>query len=178
MTRNAKIKKPETEFSIVPVERIQNKIYLLRNEKVMLDLDLAELYGVPTKRMKQAIKRNIERFPEDFMFELTKEEFENLRSQIVTSSWGGLRYAPLAFTEQGVAMLSSVLRSERAIKVNIAIMRAFAAFRKLLLGLDSLAGKVAEIEKKQDKLTITVFKIIKQLEAPPEEKKKKIGFKE
>ena len=104
---------------IVPVERIASKIYMIRQVKVMLDRDLAELYGVETKVLKQAVKRNMKRFPSDFMFELSKEEFTNLRSQIVTSSWGGARYLPMAFTEQGVAMLSSVLRSRRAIQVNI-----------------------------------------------------------
>ena len=105
--------------ALVPTERITSKIYLIRGMKVMLDRDLAELYDVETKVLKQAIRRNIGRFPEEFMFELSKEEFKNLRSQIVTSSWGGLRYLPMVFSEQGVAMLSSVLRSERAIQVNI-----------------------------------------------------------
>ncbi len=105
--------------TLVPVEQIANKIYLIRKKKVMLDRDLAELYGVETKVLKQAVRRNIERFPEDFMFELIKSEFNNLRSQIVISSWGGSRYSPMAFTEQGVAMLSSVLRSDRAVQVNI-----------------------------------------------------------
>jgi hypothetical protein len=100
-------------------ERITSKIYLIRGQKVMIDQDLAELYGVETKALKQAVRRNITRFPDDFMFELTKDEFEILRSQIVTSSWGGTRYRPMAFTEQGVAMLSSVLNSDRAIQVNI-----------------------------------------------------------
>ena len=106
---------------IVPVERIASKIYMIRQVKVMLDRDLAELYGVETKVLKQAVKRNMKRFPSDFMFELSKEEFTNLRSQIVTSSWGGSRYTPMAFTEQGVAMLSSVLNNDRAIAVNIQI---------------------------------------------------------
>ncbi|MBA4407188.1 DNA-binding protein, partial [bacterium] len=115
--------------SLIPIERITSKIFLLRGEKVLIDHDLAELYGVETKKLKQAVKRNSERFPSDFMFQLTTDEFKNLRSQIVTSSlpgqragWGGRRYLPLAFTEQGVAMLSSVLNSERAVHVNIAIM--------------------------------------------------------
>jgi len=103
---------------IVPIENIANRIYLVRGIRVMLDRDLAELYGVETKALKQAVRRNTERFPEDFMFELTRQEFNNLRSQIVTSSWGGSRYLPMAFTEQGIAMLSSVLRSDRAIQVN------------------------------------------------------------
>lgn len=109
---------------------IQNKIYEIRGCRVMLDFDLSELYQVPTKALKQAVKRNIQRFPDDFMFELTTEEWQNLRSQFVTSSWGGTRYYPFAFTEQGVAMLSSVLRSEVAIEVNISIMRAFVKIRE------------------------------------------------
>ena len=110
--------------SIVPDEIVITKIHLIRDQKVMLDYDLAELYGVETRVLKQAVKRNINRFPEDFMFELTKEEHENLRSQIVTSSWGGTRYTPMAFTEQGVAQLSSVLNSGRAIQVNILISKS------------------------------------------------------
>jgi len=105
--------------TLVPIERIASKIYLIRNVKIMLDRDLAELYGVETKRLKEQVRRNIERFPEDFMFGLTKEELKNLRSQFATSSWGGARYSPMAFTEHGVLMLSSVLKSERAVQVNI-----------------------------------------------------------
>ena len=112
---------------------IQNKIYSIRNQKVMLDFDLAALYGVQTKVLNQAVKRNIARFPVDFMFQLDTEEFDNLRSQFVTSSWGGTRYLPFAFTEQGVAMLASVLKSETAIQVNIGIVRAFVAIRNLML---------------------------------------------
>ena len=122
----------EEEKSIIPDEIISNKIYLIRNQKVMIDRDLAELYRVETKRLKESVKRNSERFPEDFMFELTKEEFENLRSQFATSSWGGTRYLPSVFTEQGVAMLSSVLNSDRAIAVNIKIIRIFTKMRDLL----------------------------------------------
>ena len=107
------------------------KIYLIRDLKVMIDRDLAELYGVETKKLKQAVKRNIERFPNDFMFELNQEEFENLRSQFVTSIWGGARYKPMAFTEQGVAMLSSVLNSKRAIAINIKIIRIYNKLRQL-----------------------------------------------
>ena len=111
---------------------IQNKIYEIRNHKVMLDFDLAELYGVETKRLKEAVRRNITRFPSDFMFELEIIEWKNLRTQIASSSWGGVRYKPFAFTEQGVAMLASVLKSETAIQVNIAIVRAFVAIRQSL----------------------------------------------
>jgi len=117
----------------------------------MLDRDLAELYGVETRVLKQAVKRNINRFPDDFMFELTKTEFENLRSQIVISSWGGLRYAPMAFTEQGVAMLSSVLRSKRAIKVNIQIMRVFIKLRKMYIHHEDLKQKIIAQERKYDR---------------------------
>ena len=122
-----KNKNPVQSTSLVPAERIQRCIYMVRGCKVILDNDLAELYGVQTKVLLQAMKRNIERFPADFMFQLSSSEFKILRSQIVTSSWGGRRYAPYAFTEQGVAMLSSVLRSKRAIEINIAIMRVFCA---------------------------------------------------
>ncbi len=132
---------------LIPIERISSKIYLIRSEKVLLDVDLAKLYGVQTKHLIQAVKRNIGRFPEDFMFQLSKEEFINMRSQIVTSSWGGRRYSPFAFTEQGVAMLSSVLNSKRAINVNIAIMRAFVKMRKILESNESLAKKLKQLEK-------------------------------
>ena len=129
---------------IVPVEVIEKKIYLIRSHKVMLDSDLAELYGVETKMLVRAVKRNIERFPSDFMFQLTKEEFDNLRFHFGTSSqWGGRRYLPYAFTEQGVAMLSSVLRSKRAIQVNITIMRVFVRLRQILSTHKELAYKLA-----------------------------------
>lgn len=121
---------------------IQNKIFEIRGCRVMLDFDLTELYQVPTKALKQAVKRNIQRFPDDFMFELTKEEWQELRSQIVTSSWGGTRYSPFAFTEQGVAMLSSVLRSEIAIEINISIMRAFVKIREFSSAYSELNQKL------------------------------------
>ena len=129
------------------LEIINNKIHVIRNQKVMLDFDLALLYQIETKRLKEAVRRNIERFPEDFMFELTKEEFDNLRSQIVTSSYGGTRYMPFAFTEQGVAMLSSVLNSKKAIEVNIAIMRTFVVLRNSILSLEEITNRVSEIEQ-------------------------------
>ena len=125
---------------LIPQEIIERKIYLVRGRKVILDSELAKLYGVPTKRLKEQVKRNIKRFPEDFMLELTMEEFEILRSQFATSRWGGERYLPYAFTEQGVAMLSSVLNSERAIEVNIAIMRAFVRLREIVLTHKDLAS--------------------------------------
>lgn len=133
---------------MLPTLIIQQKIYVIRGEQVMLDSDLAEMYGMETKVLKQAVKRNINRFPSDFMFELTKEEFENLRSQIVTSNKrGGTRYMPYAFTEQGVAMLSSILNSDTAIEVNIAIMRTFVAVRRLVSNTALPASPAEHIEK-------------------------------
>lgn len=131
------------------LQHIQNKIYQIRGQKVMLDVDLAELYGVQTKVLNQAVKRNISRFPSDFLFQLTKIETENLRSQFVTSSWGGSRYLPFAFTEQGVAMLASILKSETAIQVNIAIVRAFVAIRQSLAvkPADSMPELKAELKE-------------------------------
>ena len=160
----------------VPIGRITGKIYLIRSQKVMLDKDLAKLYGVETKALKQAVKRNIGRFPEDFMFELTKHEFDNLRSQSVTSSWGRTRYSPMAFTEQGVAMLSSVLNSDRAIKVNIQIMRAFTQLRQMLSTHKDLKKKIETMEKKDDQQFQVVFEAIKQLLEADAKPRKKIGF--
>ena len=161
---------------IVHITTIQNLIFELRAEKVMFDFDLAELYDIETKYIKRAVRRNPERFPADFMFELTKEEFANLRSQIVTSSHGGTRYPPMAFTEQGVAMLSSVLNSERAVKVNVAIMRTFVALRKMIASHADLVRKLEAMEKKYDGQFAAVFKAIKALMAPPDKNKKPIGF--
>lgn len=163
---------------IIPVERIQKTIYLIRGQKVMLDRDLAALYEVPTKVLKQAVKRNVDRFPEDFMFVLTQEEFMKWRSQFVTSipDRMGLRHPPMAFTEQGVAMLSGVLNSARAIRVNIAIMRAFVQLRALLVTHTDLARKLEEIEKKYDAQFRVVFDAIRQLMTPPEPPRKRIGF--
>ena len=126
---------------------IENMIYEIRGKQVMLDSDLAELYEIETKVLKQAVRRNIERFPADFMFELTKEEFENLRSQIVTSTYGGTRYMPFAFTEQGVAMLSSVLNNSKAIEINIAIMRTFVVLRNSILSLEDISKRMTDLEK-------------------------------
>jgi hypothetical protein len=150
---------------LVPLDRIISKIYYVRNKKVMLDRDLAELYGVKTKVLKQAVRRNMKRFPEDFMFELSKEEFENWRSQFVTSNSDkmGLRHNPMAFTEQGVAMLSSVLNSDRAIQVNIQIMRAFTKLRQMVSSHEELKRKLDEMEKKYDRQFAVVFEAIKQL---------------
>ncbi len=166
------------ECEMVMTERIEQKIYLLRGQKVMLDRDLAALYEVDTKVLKQAVRRNSERFPEDFMFVLTKDEFSDWRSQFVTSNADrmGLRHAPMAFTEQGVAMLSSVLRSQRAIDVNIAIMRTFVKLRKMLESHEKLAKKLAEMEGQYDEQFRMVFEVLNELMAAPEPSKKKIGF--
>ncbi len=163
---------------IVPIESIVSKIIFLRGEKVLLDRDLAKLYGVETKVLKQAVRRNIKRFPSDFMFELSKEEFEDWRSQFVTSNSDkmGLRYKPMAFTEQGVAMLSSVLKSERAIEVNIAIMRAFVRLRQMLASNEDLARKLEDMEKKYDEQFKVVFDAIRALMVETEKPKRKIGF--
>jgi hypothetical protein len=186
---------------IVTVEQIARRICYLRGEKVMLDLDLAALYGVATKVLNQAVRRNAGRFPDDFMFQLTTEEILNLRSQIVTSSsqgiggqaagkkWsqivasskkhGGTRYRPYAFTEQGVAMLSSVLKSDRAVRVNIAIMRAFVKLRQTLDTNRELARKFEELEKRvggHDEEITAILEAIRQLMAPPERPRRQIGF--
>jgi phage regulator Rha-like protein len=163
---------------VMPVETIERSIRLIRGAKVILDADLAALYGVATRVLVQGVKRNLERFPPDFMFQLTKEEFALLRSQSVTSrGWGGRRYPPYAFTEQGVAMLSSVLRSSRAVQVNIEIMRAFVRMRQWLASHARLAKKLAELEARYDEQFTVVFEAIKQLMTPPEAKRKRIGFR-
>src|ERR1051326_881633 len=152
-------------------------VFSVRGERVMLAQHLADLYGVPVKVLNQAVKRNIRRFPADFVFQLKKEEFERLKSQFVTSSWGGLRRArPYAFTEQGVAMLSSVLRSQRAVEVNIAIMRTFVQLRRLMDSNRELARKIDALEKKYDEQFADVFAAIKQLIAEPTSARKRIGF--
>jgi hypothetical protein len=161
----------------MPIERIDRAILVIRGHKVMLDADLANLYGVEPKVLNQAVKRNIVRFPADFMFQLTAEEVDRLRSQFVTSSsWGGRRYLPYAFTEQGVAMLSSVLRSQRAVQVNIEIMRAFVRLRQMLQQNADLARKLALLEKKYDAQFRAVFDAIRELMKPPEKTKRRIGF--
>lgn len=162
--------------SIVPLDEIRSKIYIIRHTKVMLDRDLAELYEVPTSQLKRAVRRNIDRFPEDFMFNLSKDEFENLRCQFDTSNWGGTRYPPFAFTEQGVAMLSSVLNSKRAIQVNIQIMRAFTQLRQMLSTHSDLKRKIEQMESKYDRQFQIVFDAIKQLIDTQNQPKKKIGF--
>jgi hypothetical protein len=164
--------------ALVPIERITSKIYLIRNVKVMLDRDLAELYGVETKRLKEQVRRNIERFPEDFMFELTKDELGNWRSQFATSNQDimGLRIPPFVFTEHGILMLSSVLKSKRAIQVNIQIMRTFTQLRKMLSTHEDLKRKIESMEKKYDQQFQIVFEAIKQLLSEEDKPKKKIGF--
>ncbi len=155
----------------------ERRILLIRTQRVMLSGDLALLYGVEPKALNRAVKRNVDRFPDDFMFQLNDEEWTNLKCQIGTSSWGGSRVAPYAFTEQGVAMLSSVLRSPRAVHVNIAIMRAFVRLREMLLTNADLARKLAALEAKYDSQFKTVFDAIRQLMAPPPAPPKpEIGF--
>jgi hypothetical protein len=163
--------------SVVPMERIEKSILLIRGQKVMLDSDLAELYSVETKQLKRAVRRNINRFPKDFMFRLTKDEYNSLRYQFGTLKRGEhSKYPPMAFTEQGVAMLSSVLNSKRAIEVNILIMRAFVKLREMVSSHKDLLRKVEEMEKKYDHQFQVVFEAIKQLMKEAEKPKRRIGF--
>ena len=161
---------------LIPSERIERCIYLIRGHKVMLDRDLAELYRVSTSNLNKAVSRNLERFPADFMFQLTRGEFENLMFHFGTSSWGGTRKLPRVFTEQGVAMLSSVLKSERAVQVNIAIIRAFVKLREMLASNRELAGRLDQMERKYDARFKVVFDVLHQLTAPPPQPRRKIGF--
>ena len=165
---------PMTRESLIPMERIASQIYVIRGEQVMLDSDLAALYGVETGALTRAMKRNRERFPDDFCFQLSQEEFEILRSQIgISSQWGGRRYPPWAFTEHGVAMLSSVLRSKRAVQVNVAIIRTFVRLRRILASNEELAQKVAQ----HDRQIAALFEHVRALLAAPEfPKKHPIGF--
>ena len=164
---------------LIPAASIEKKIMLLRGQKVMLASDLAAMYGVTTFNLNKAVKRNLDRFPDDFMFQLTRQEVANLTFQngISNTDHGGHRYSPYAFTEQGVAMLSSVLRSQRAVKVNIEIMRAFVRIRQWLASNVELAHKLAELEKKYDVQFKAVFDAIRELMRPPEATRKRIGFK-
>jgi hypothetical protein len=162
--------------TLVPIELIASKIYLIRGIKVMLDKDLAELYGIETKVLKQAVRRNIDRFPADFMFELTRDEFNNLRSQFVTSSWGGARYLPMAFSEHGVLMLSSVLKSERAVQVNIQIMRTFTKLRAALLDNKDLRKELEEFKQVTEERFRIVFETLDQLLTVERKPKKEIGY--
>jgi phage regulator Rha-like protein len=167
----------------VPVEVVKGKIYLIRGQKVLLDRDLAEMYGVETKRLNEQVHRNSSRFPADFMFQLDEVEYSGLRSQIATLKSGRgthRKYLPYVFTEQGVAMLSSVLNSERAVQVNIAIMRAFVQMRELAASNRELANKFAELERrvgKHDEAIGTLFDAIRQMMRPEEKGRKEIGFK-
>lgn len=173
-------KSTNLEQGIVPLESIERRIFLIRGQKVMLDSDLADLYGVETFNLNKAVKRNVDRFPADFMFQLTPPEADRLRFQIGMSKVtgrGGRRYLPYAFTEQGVAMLSSVLRSKRAVQVNITIMRAFVRLRELLATHKDLARKLREMEKKYDAQFKVVFEAIRELMEPePVPPKRQIGF--
>jgi ORF6N domain-containing protein len=164
---------------VIPIERIARAILIICREKVMLDSDLATLYGVTTGNLNKAVKRNAGRFPTDFMFQLDAEEVANLKFQFGISSWGGRRRLPYAFTEQGVAMLSSVLNSERVVKVNIAIMRAFVKLHETLDTNRELARKFAELERrvgKHDEEIAAILEAIRQLMAPPEKPRREIGF--
>ena len=168
---------------MIPVEGVKGKIYLIRGQKVLLDADLAEMYGVETANLNKAVKRNIGRFPQDFMFQLTAEEAGSLRFQIGISKpqgRGGRRYLPYVFTEQGVAMLSSVLKSERAVQVNIAIMRAFVQMRELAASNRELGRRLDELEKRlagHDRQFVAVFETIRKMVQPEAEEQKSIGFK-
>ena len=166
--------------SVITEQFIVNKIYFIRGQKVMLDEDLADLYQVETKRLNEQVKRNSERFPEDFMFQLTTEEYEYLKSQIATSNWGGRRKLPFAFSEQGVAMLSSVLNSSIAINVNIRIIRVFTKMREIMFTNKDVLLKLEQLEKEvtKNKHDVTlIFQALKQLLKKPVEKRRMIGFK-
>ena len=164
---------------LIPVERIENRIYLIRGQKVMLDRDLAELYGVPTFVLNQAVKRNLERFPSDFMFSLTRQEITRISQIVISSSTLKFSKNVNVFTEQGIAMLSSVLRSKQAIQVNIAIMRAFVKLRKFIINHKGLAQKIKELKNKSEKHDVeiqAIFEAIRRLMEPDEKPIKKIGF--
>jgi phage regulator Rha-like protein len=172
----------KNKLSVIPDEAIISKIYLIRGQKVMLDRDLAELYGVETKVLKQSVRRNTERFPEDFMFEMNPTEFRNWRSQFVTSNSDtmGLRHAPFCFTEQGVTMLSCILNSKKAIEVNIRIIRVFTRMKEMLLTHKDILLKLEKLEKQvnqNNKDVQMIFEVLKQLLDPPEVPRRQIGYK-
>ena len=167
---------PESNASIVPSERVYRSILLIRGHKVILDKDLAALYGVSTSNLNKAVSRNIGRFPEDFMFYLTTKEFENLKFHFGTSNWGGTRKLPRAFTEQGVAMLSSVLRSKRAIAVNIAIMRTFVKLREILATNGTLRRKIESMERKYEEQFKLIFNVLSKMVIADSKPKSRIGF--
>ena len=158
-------------------ESVISKIYIVKNQRVMMDFDLAEIYGIETKRLKEAVRRNIERFPEDFMFELTQHEFQNLRTQIASSSWGGSRYAPFAFTEHGAVMLASVLNSETAIKASIFVVRTFVKLRQIINNYQSLSDRVDDLEDKFDGQISHILEAIEELSEQKNPPREPIGFK-
>ncbi len=166
----------EMDKKLIESDWIQEHIYYIRGHKVMLSYDLPQLYEVEPRALVQAVKRNIERFPEDFMFLLENQELTNLKSQIVISSWGGARTPPYAFTEQGIAMLSGILSSSRAIKINIEIMRAFVGLRRLTISYKELSNKINQLEKKYDYQFKLVFDALRRVAKPAESKKRKIGI--
>jgi ORF6N domain len=168
-----------TQSDLIPAERIEKSIYLIRGEKVMMDRDLAALYGVETKVLKQAVRRNLDRFPEDFMFVLNPTEFTNWRSQFVTSKEDrkGLRYPPMAFTEHGILMLSSVLNSKRAVHVNIEITRAFVRLRRLVASNAEFSHRLNELENKYDRQIKILFEAIRTHMSPAPTKPRQIGFR-
>jgi hypothetical protein len=174
--RDKKLEKTDITEAVL-VSRIESRIIFIRGQKVLLDHDLADMYGVSTSNLNKAVTRNLDRFPFDFMFQLTKQEVTILKCQFGTSSWGGPRKPPRVFTEHGVAMLSSVLRSKRAVQVNIAIMRTFARLRQLLASHQDLAKKLDEIEKKFDAKFRVVFEAIRELMRVPDPPRRRIGFK-
>lgn len=166
--------------TLLPDEIVISKIYMIRGKKIMIDEDLAKLYQVETRRLNEQVKRNIDRFPSDFMFQLTRKELENLKSQIATPSWGGRRTLPMVFTEQGVAMLSSVLNSKIAIRVNIQIIRVFTKMREMILTHKDILLQLKKIEKKldnHDDQIMVIFEHLKQLLNSPEAPRRKIGFR-
>ena len=168
------VKKKRSVAALIPIERVERLIYVLRGERVILDKDLAKLYGVSVKVFNQSVKRNLPRFPKDFMFQLTDDEFDDI-SYLTVTKRGGRRYLPYAFTEQGISMLSSILRSERAIQMNIAIMRTFVQIRHMLTSNKDLSERLNELESKYDLQFREVFDAIRKM-ITSEKTKKKIGF--
>lgn len=162
--------------TLIPADRIEQAILMIRGQKVMLDSDLAAIYGVTTKRLNQQFRRNSERFPEDFAFELSTEEFENLRLQFATSSWGGRRHAPIAFTEHGAVMLASILNSPAAIETSVQVVRTFIKLRELLIAHKDLGRRLDELEAKYDKQFAVVFDAIRKLMTPPKQKPREMGY--
>ncbi|MFA6404650.1 MAG: ORF6N domain-containing protein [Candidatus Paceibacterota bacterium] len=177
--KKLKLSDNSKDLQIIPDESIEHRIFLIRGQKIMLDSDLARLYGVSAKRLNEQVRRNIDRFPKDFMFQLTNEEYKNLRSQFATSSWGGVRYLPYAFTEHGVTMLSAVLKSPRAVQVSVFVVRAFIKLREMLATHKELAAKMKVLESEQEKQgqqLIKVLNILKHLLDEPVPMKAPIGF--